>query len=276
MITQTATMLKFTPTFHHPPSSIIKKPHTHFTNFPNINITTNRSFHITSFPKICMTNNKPFHISSCSKKDINSVSKDAANSTLTTSEKLQLHVFSAFEAILSTDQKNPYRFIKENDQILFRHNGKEIVRVFQHVVHHGDYGLFKMTIQTELGLLENLKISGTDVYNHTFLDEEGKDKMWSISTTLECKEGDVEKMKKEIKDIQNANHELKYNHVLVNSYYPSEIKFDVGSRVTVSKLKTPHFEHYMELRRKVFSEIDEIRIKHGGSLERIEFEVLFP
>ncbi|KAI3908604.1 hypothetical protein MKW92_048911 [Papaver armeniacum] len=196
MITQTATMLKFTPTFHPPHSSIIKKPQTHFTNFPNINITTNRPFHITSFPKICMTNNKLFHISS-----------------------------------------------RKNDQILFRHNGKEIVGVVQHVVRH-----------------KNLKISGNDVYSHTFLDEEGKEKMWSISTTMECKDGDVEKMKKEIKDIQNANHELKYT---------------TFCRITVSKLKTPHFEHYMELRKKVFSEIDEIRIKHEGSLERIEFEYIW-
>ncbi|KAI3837466.1 hypothetical protein MKX03_033195 [Papaver bracteatum] len=221
-------------------------------------------FHITSFPKICITNNKPFHISSCSKKDTNSVAKDAANSMLKTSEKLQLHVSSAFEAILAT--------FKRNDQILFMHNGKEIVGVVEHVVRHGDYGLFEMTIQTELGLLENFKISGTDVCNQTFLDEEGKEKMWSISTTVECKDGDVEKMKKEIDDMQNANDELKYNYVWVNRYYPAGIKFDVGSRVTVSKLKTPRFEHYMELRRKVLSEIDEIRIKHGGSKKRIEYK----
>ncbi|KAI3874746.1 hypothetical protein MKW98_019319 [Papaver atlanticum] len=203
-----------------------------------------------------------------------------------TIEKLQLHASSAFEAMLSTFKRElsinnfclfdfSLFLIIAPTKILFRHNGKEIVGVVQHVVRHGDYGLFEITIQTKLGLLENFKISGTEVYNQTFLDEEGKEKMWSISTTVECKDGDVEKMKKEIEDIQNATHELKYNYIWVNRYYPVGIKFDVGSRFIVSKLKTPRFEHYIELRRKVLSEIDEIRIKQGGSKERIEFK-MFP
>ncbi|KAI3908546.1 hypothetical protein MKX01_009348 [Papaver californicum] len=280
MIIQTDTMLKFTPMFHHSTSSIIKKLQTHYSNFPNIHMITNdKTFHITNFPKICISNKKPFHISSCSKKDTNSVLKEGPNSI----EKLQLHVSSAFEAIISIFKrvfssviKEPYRFVVENDQILFRHNGKEIVGVVQHVVRdHGD-SLMIMTLQTELGLLENFNISSSDLFNQTFLDEEGNEKMWTISTVVECKDGDFEKMKKEIKDILNANDELnfisKYNYILVNSFDP-EIKIDAITHVTVSKLRTPCFEHYMEVRRNVLSEIDEIRIKRGGSKEKIEFEV---
>ncbi|RZC63731.1 hypothetical protein C5167_025501 [Papaver somniferum] len=84
-------------------------------------------------------------------------------------------------------------------------------------------------------------------------------------------------MEEEIKDIINAHDELKcnskYNFVGLESAFP--IKILVKSYVTLSKLKTPRFEHYMELRRKVLSEIDEIRCKHGGSKDENSFEPWF-
>lgn len=287
---QTTTMLKFTPTFH-PPNRIIKKPQTHFTNFPNIHkITNNKPFQITNSPNINMTtNNKPFHISSCSKKDnadANSVLKKDApkNSTLTSEKELQLSVSSAFEPIFSavkwvfsslTKLVSPYtstsKFNVKHDQLLSEHTGKEIVGVVQHVVRDHD-GLLEMTVLCEHGLLKNLKISSSDVVNQTLFNEEENEKMWRIYTVVECKDNDFEKMEEEIKDIINAHDELKcnskYNFVGLESAFP--IKILVKSYVTLSKLKTPRFEHYMELRRKVLSEIDEIRCKHGGSKDESE------
>ncbi|KAI3982073.1 hypothetical protein MKX01_018979 [Papaver californicum] len=252
---QTTKILNFSPTFHHPPrSSIIKKPQTHYiNNFSTINMITNNN---PFFPKICITNNKPFHISSCSKKDnadADSVLEDVPkNSTLTSEKKLRFHVSFAFEPILSavkwvfssvTGLVSPCRnsFVLEDDLILFKHNGRKIVGVVQHVVHHHD-GLMETTLQSELGLLENFKLS---IY-----DEDGG--------------GD--------KDILNAHDELQcnsmYNFVVLDSIYP--IKILVKSFVTVSKLKTPRFERYIEIRRKELWEIDQIRCKHGGSKEESE------
>ncbi|RZC63729.1 hypothetical protein C5167_025470 [Papaver somniferum] len=283
---QQTTILKFTPTFHHPSgSSMIKKPQIHYTNFPNIHkITSNKPFHDTSCPKICITN-KPFHISSCSKKDnadANSALKKerSKNSTSTTEKKLQLNVSSAFDPILSAVKRvfssvtklvSPYRFVVENDLILFKYSDeKEIVGVVQHIVEHHHENLMDTTVLCELGLLENFKISVYDIINQTLLNEEENEKMWRICTSVECKDRDWKKMVGEIEDILNAHDDVKcnstYNFAFVNSFEP-EMKIAVSGFVTVSKLRTPRFEHYMEVRKKVLSEIDEIRIKHGGSKE---------
>ncbi|MCL7036888.1 hypothetical protein MKW94_006583 [Papaver nudicaule] len=226
------TMLKFGTAFH-PPTSMIKKPQTHYTIFPKINI----------------TNNMPFHIASCCKKDL------PKNSILTNdNDKLQTHV-SALEAIFSV--------AKRNDLILLEHNGIEIIEVVQHVVDH--IKLWEFTLLCELGS-ENLTISGNTVLNLTLINEENKEKMWLIYTSVECKDGDEREMKGEIKDALNAHKELKRNpkFVGVDSMNPGR-KIDVIGHVTCSKLKTPNFEHYMEVRKNVLSEIDVIRRKHGGT-----------
>ncbi|KAI3957912.1 hypothetical protein MKW92_037142 [Papaver armeniacum] len=258
------TMLKVTPTFHPITSNIFKKPQTHYTNFPNINI----------------TRKKPFQISSC-KIDAADVSKAApllknvSNSTFT-SDKLQLHV-SPLDAVFSTVKSVFSSMIKlvssqfveedplvvENDLILFKHNGVEIIGEVQQVVHHED-GLMETTLQCESGL-EKFNISIYDIYNLTSLDEKEKEKMWRIYTSVECKDDDLEKMVEEIKDALDARDELKcnskYSSVGVKSIYPNKT-IVVISFVTCSKLKTPRFQHYMEVRKKLLSEIDEIRRKH--------------
>ncbi|XP_026383061.1 uncharacterized protein LOC113278445 [Papaver somniferum] len=126
------------------------------------------------------------------------------------------------------------------------------------------------TVLCELGLLENFKISVYDIINQTLLNEEENEKMWRICTVVECKDRDWKKMVGEIEDILNTHDDVKcnstYNFAFVNSFEP-EMKIVVSGFVTVSKLRTPRFEDYMEVRRKVLSEIDEIRIKHGGSKE---------
>ncbi|KAI3947333.1 hypothetical protein MKW92_015422 [Papaver armeniacum] len=236
---QQTTILKFTPTFRHPcGTSIIKKPQTQFSNFSNIHkITNNKPFHNTNCPKICITS-KPFQISSCSKK--NNADANSKNSTSTTEKKLQLNVSSAFDPIFSAVKRN----------------------------------LMETTVLCELGLLENFKISVYDIINQTLLNEEENEKMWRICTLVECKDRDWKKMAGEIEDILNTHDDVKwnstYNFAFVNSFEPEMkicFKIAVSGFVTVSKLRTPRFEHYMEVRKKVLSEIDEIRIKHGVSKE---------
>ncbi|KAI3925790.1 hypothetical protein MKX01_003349 [Papaver californicum] len=65
----------------------------------------------------------------------------------------------------------------------------------------------------------------------------------------------------EIEDILNAHDDVKcnskYNFVVLHSFDPVK-KIVVSGFVTVSKLRTPRLVHYMEVRRKVLSEIDEI------------------
>ncbi|KAI3947338.1 hypothetical protein MKW92_015427 [Papaver armeniacum] len=168
-------------------------------------ITNNKPFHITDFSKITITSNKPFHISSCSKKynadaDTNSELKDVQkNSTLTSEKKLQFHVSSAFEPILSA-VKSVY--LVEGNLVSLTRISPELPPIF-------------------------------------------------------------EKMKEEIRDILNAHDELKcnseYNFVGMDSIYPTKML-----------VKISRFEHYMEVRRKVLSEILETRCKHGGSKKENE------
>ncbi|KAI3837463.1 hypothetical protein MKX03_033192 [Papaver bracteatum] len=265
---QTTTMLKLTPTFHHPPGSMIKKPQIHYTNFPNIHkITNNKPFQITNSPNTHKKDNAD--------ADTNSELKEIPKkSALTSEKKLQFHVSSALDPILSavkwvfscmtkliSPNRRKFEFVAENDQILLKYNGMEIVGVVQRVARDHDR-LMEMTLQSEIGLLENFVISSSYVINQTQLNLEENEKMWRIYTLVECKDGDVEKMTKEIKAILNAHGELKrnseYNFVHLDSFDPVE-KLIVSGFVTVSRLKTPRFEHYMELRRKVvLLEIDEI------------------
>ncbi|RZC63733.1 hypothetical protein C5167_025502 [Papaver somniferum] len=132
-------------------------------------------------------------------------------------------------------------FVVEDDKILLKLNFKENVGVVQHVVHHRD---------GSIQLLKNFKISIYDVINLTDRYEENE-KIWGIHTLVDCKDDDFEKMKEEIRDILNAHDEMKcsseYNFVGLDSIYPIKML-----------VKTPCFEHYMEVRRKVLSEILEI------------------
>ncbi|KAI3962179.1 hypothetical protein MKW98_005810, partial [Papaver atlanticum] len=199
------------------------------------------------------------------KADANFVSKAApllknVSNYIFTDDKLQFHV-SPLDAVFSTVKSVFSSMIKlvssqfvvedplvvENDLILFKHNGVEIIGEVQQVVHHED-GLMETTLQCESGL-EKFDISIYDIYNLTSLDEKEKEKMWRIYTSVECKDDDLEKMVLEIKDALDARDELKcnsnYNSVGVKSFYPQKT-IVVISFVTRSKLKTPHFQHYME------------------------------
>ncbi|KAI3947363.1 hypothetical protein MKW92_015452 [Papaver armeniacum] len=177
-------------------------------------ITNNKPFHITDFSKISITSNKPFHISSCSKKynadaDTNSELRDVQkNSTLTSEKKLQFHVSSAFEPILSA-VKWVTVYLVEGNLVSLTRISPELPPIF-------------------------------------------------------------EKMKEEIRDILNAHDELKcnseYNFVGMDSIYPIKVAFNV-IKIDVNYSR---FEHYMEVRRKVLSEILEIRCKHGGSKKENE------
>ncbi|KAI3908605.1 hypothetical protein MKW92_048912 [Papaver armeniacum] len=144
------------------------------------------------------------------------MSKDAPkSSTLTSEKKLQFHVSSAFDPILSavkwvfssvTELVSPCRssFVLEDDKIMFKLNQEEIAGVVQHVVHHRDRSM-ETTLQSEnFGLLENFKISIYDVINCTDCYEENE-KMWGIHTLVDCKDDDFEKMKDGIRDILNAH-----------------------------------------------------------------------
>ncbi|XP_026380618.1 uncharacterized protein LOC113275352 isoform X2 [Papaver somniferum] len=167
-----------------------------------------------------------------------------------------------FSQLLKSSLALAKSFVIENDLIKFEHNGREIVGVVRDVVHHvGD--LMETTLQCEHGL-EKFKISIFDVVNVTYRYYEGKERMWGIHTTVECKDGDVEKMVEEIKDILNAHDDVKCNSklVMMDSLCPKNNKIIVMSFVTCSKLRSPPYVHYMEVRRKVLSEIDEIQRKH--------------
>ncbi|KAI3837471.1 hypothetical protein MKX03_033200 [Papaver bracteatum] len=269
---QTAELLKLTPMFTTP-SSITKKPQTHFTiNFPKIHMITSKPL--------------PFHISSCSNKDnadTNSVlikqapapvlKKDIPKFSILTGNKLQLHsaidaIFLAVKRVFSSaielvSPRETSSFVLENDLILLEYNGEEIVGVVQHVVHHLEMGLMETTLLCELGL-KDFKVNCDNVFNLTLTNEE-KEKMWLIYTSVECKEDDATKMVDEIKDILNAHDDLKPNPKMVEvDFMDPQRKIDVICHVACSKLKAPHFQRYMEIRKKLFSDIDKIRSKHGS------------
>ncbi|MCL7035004.1 hypothetical protein MKW94_019662 [Papaver nudicaule] len=211
------TMFKLIPTFH-PPSSLINKPQTLCTNFPKILQVT--------------TNKKPFHVPLCLKDD----SIFQVVPVLTTDEKLHASAFEpiysavkwAFSSVRKLISPERSSFVVENDLILFEHNGKDIVGVVQHVVHHLERGLMETTLLCEHGLLKNLKLNRRSVLNLTLPNEENEN-MWRIYVNVECMDNNVKNMVDEIKQALNAHDELKsnseYNAVMVASSNPgSKVK----------------------------------------------------